>query len=824
MFYLNTFCSRISSDFKQKELLPLKLLFFVHASTLYVLYPYLTIHMRELGINVEEAAIMSAVTPIVAIIMPPIAGVVADRIGNFKYILSLFNALGGATSLFLLLVPVGRIIFTYPDRSVLAVSCPSNAEGMLSLTLAEPHPCMALPSILRTQSSNDSVELEARLEACGLICTRHASDFHPLVSKGPKTIEAESTTILRTRNYTVLVKDTSTGNVEQITYYLHADDLPLFRSPRPEDDDKRNHRLMQNKAHFPTSVRQLTETTYFFPTKGFHKLFCSLENVDNATEIVSCHIEHPEESVNYPINIHRGMIDLKVKSAPSSNPANMKVLYITDFETSMLPQDPLKVNGFMDVQCGLDNSTDELSVLVPLLNPENSLETDSVLHLEDCKASCIATVPRSKLCTNKDTVVEYDIALTFWTYLSVRVFIGMISGTAFAMFEGAVIAILREHKGDYGLQRIYASIGGMISSPLSGMLIDYASENKGYTDFRPAFYLYAGLKILSGFLMLTINLQFKSPAQNVVADVLTVLRKVEIVALFITCFILGTAWGYIESFLFWLLQDLGASRSLMGITITIGGIAGLPLLVMSGPIIDRIGHANVLFIGFIFYAIRLLGYSLIYNPWMCLIFEAMESITSSLAITAAVTYAAKLSTNTTDSSIQGLLGGIYFGVGKGSGSLVGGYLMKAVGTRATYQIFSAVTLVTGCLYYAFNHLYIVNRKHSEKDIPEHPFGGSYKKKLSPAALEKKKEAEEAKNNKKQQVLNHLNQNSAVKNCNQPVKYTADANNINCSNHSSKSIGNIIDSGGVNLGFIDDESSSYKHSNLKSSDSRTEDKR
>lgn len=52
------------------------------------------------------------------------------------------------------------------------------------------------------------------------------------------------------------------------------------------------------------------------------------------------------------------------------------------------------------------------------------------------------------------------------------------------MFEGAVIAVLREHKADYGLQRIYASIGGMISSPLSGMLIDYASSGKGYTDFR----------------------------------------------------------------------------------------------------------------------------------------------------------------------------------------------------------------------------------------------------------------------------------------------------------------------------------------------------
>lgn len=65
-----------------------------------------------------------------------------------------------------------------------------------------------------------------------------------------------------------------------------------------------------------------------------------------------------------------------------------------------------------------------------------------------------------------------------------RVFIGIIGGTAFAMFEGAVIAIVREQKADYGLQRVYGSIGGMISSPLSGLLIDYASRGKGYTDFR----------------------------------------------------------------------------------------------------------------------------------------------------------------------------------------------------------------------------------------------------------------------------------------------------------------------------------------------------
>lgn len=57
------------------------------------------------------------------------------------------------------------------------------------------------------------------------------------------------------------------------------------------------------------------------------------------------------------------------------------------------------------------------------------------------------------------------------------------------------------------------------------------------------------------------------------------------------------------------------------------------------------------------------GYSLIYNPWLCLIFEALESVTSSLSFTAAVTYAARLSSTTTDTSVQGLLGGLYYGVG-----------------------------------------------------------------------------------------------------------------------------------------------------------------
>ena len=58
------------------------------------------------------------------------------------------------------------------------------------------------------------------------------------------------------------------------------------------------------------------------------------------------------------------------------------------------------------------------------------------------------------------------------------------------------------------------------------------------------------------------------------------------------------------------------------------------------------------------------GYSYIYNPYMCLIYEALEAITTSLMTTSAVAYSAELSSTTTLATIQGMIGGTYYGIGK----------------------------------------------------------------------------------------------------------------------------------------------------------------
>nr|XP_003706892.1 PREDICTED: uncharacterized protein LOC100883226 [Megachile rotundata] len=694
MMLIKSFFRRIIKDFRHKELLPLKMIFFVQASTLYVLYPYLTIHMRELGINVEETAIMSAITPVIAMVMPPLAGMFADRVGNFKILLSLFSSFGGVAALLLLLVPIGRITVQFPDRVVMDLGCTGN-NGLL-YTMSQNHPC-------DTKLQGD---IATRIESCGYSCR---FDIHN---------DTDAKAVLSSRMYTIRRFNLETGANSSFKFSIAQSDMP----PEKEEDIK-EHRKLKNNEYFKTSIRQLSRNEYFFPSNQLYEFACTVSGFiedfetptsnsamsnriyENRTLCAFNPIIHKDDVSR--VNYYSYKSKLKSLEATEEDRSSKKQRYLSE-------QIAWTGGKFQNITCGNpDLETEKIMLDLPLFNYSVSLEPYKTLNTEDCRKRCIVTAPRKDMCSNMNTVLEYNVGLTFWMYFAIRVFIGVIGGTTFAMFEGAVIAILREQKADYGLQRIYGSIGGMISSPLSGLLIDYASTGKGYTDFRPAFYLYAALKLMSGLLMLAINLEFKSPATNVISDVFTVLRNIEAVALFIACFILGTAWGYIESFLFWLIQDLGGSRSLMGITITVGGIAGIPLLVLSGPIISKIGHANVLFIGFVFYAIRLCGYSLIYNPWHTLIFEALESVTLSLSFTAAVTYAAKLSTTTTDSSIQGLLGGVYYGVGKGSGSLIGGYLMKAFGTRPTYRIFAVMTLITGIMYYIFNVAYLKKRPQVE---------------------------------------------------------------------------------------------------------------
>ena len=94
----------ILDDVRKPTLMWVKIIFFLQSASLVTLYPYLSLHMRSLGFNMEDAAIVNSIIPVVDIFGPPLAGVLADMMGNFRIFMAITTLLNGLSALFLLTV------------------------------------------------------------------------------------------------------------------------------------------------------------------------------------------------------------------------------------------------------------------------------------------------------------------------------------------------------------------------------------------------------------------------------------------------------------------------------------------------------------------------------------------------------------------------------------------------------------------------------------------------------------------------------------------------------------------------------------------------
>ena len=94
----------------------------------------------------------------------------------------------------------------------------------------------------------------------------------------------------------------------------------------------------------------------------------------------------------------------------------------------------------------------------------------------------------------------------FWSYLLVRVLLDILRASSLMLFEGAVVSIIKQHGGDYGLQKLFGTFGAIIFGPLSGLLIDFGH---GATAYNGVIIMYFVLRTLTAICVLKLNLDFK---------------------------------------------------------------------------------------------------------------------------------------------------------------------------------------------------------------------------------------------------------------------------------------------------------------------------
>lgn len=286
----------------------------------------------------------------------------------------------------------------------------------------------------------------------------------------------------------------------------------------------------------------------------------------------------------------------------------------------------------------------------------------TVEDLEDVNATSAADFWHAE-CTAPE---GSDRRITISVYFILRIVFQVLVSICFTLVDATTVLMVHTHDGRFAWQRFWAIVGSVFSAPISGFFIDLNSEHviSGF-DYSPAFYMFNVFTVLTAIFIYVLEIQVATPGKNGLYRVREVLKVPRLFNLFLVVLCLGSVYGFLEYFLFWYLLDLGAPNYMLGLTISIGGLAGFVFLYESKWFLDKLGAVNVIMLSGLVYCARLVGYSYIgKHPTWCIPLEGLEAMTFHLLWVAIGTYGAEFAPKGLKSTVQSCVGGIYFGVGE----------------------------------------------------------------------------------------------------------------------------------------------------------------
>lgn len=250
-----------------------------------------------------------------------------------------------------------------------------------------------------------------------------------------------------------------------------------------------------------------------------------------------------------------------------------------------------------------------------------------------------------------------------------------------SIIDSSVLSSLGTRKQDYGKFRLWGTIGFGVASLIAGFI----TQKFGLSW---AFYMY--ILFLSLVLVLALkfpiqktsfrkplgssNFEFQSPAW---------LKFLLIV------FIIGIGLGISGNYLLLRMENLGISRTYMGLTLVSLTLSEIPLMIFGHRLLKVWPAQRWLFVALFFMCLRLLFNSLAVAPWHFLLIQLLHGPTFALVWVAGISYTDELAPPHLKATSQGLFSSTLNGLGGSLGALIGGFLYDAFGA---VQMFSYASL------------------------------------------------------------------------------------------------------------------------------------
>lgn len=272
------------------------------------------------------------------------------------------------------------------------------------------------------------------------------------------------------------------------------------------------------------------------------------------------------------------------------------------------------------------------------------------------------------------------------------VFYAFCNAPIIPLVDHAVLLLLGERKADYGKQRLWGAVGWGVSGTVFGALIEQTGLSWAFVG---------SLFFLGSCLLAAQRLRVQSVTlgQPFWQGLRFFATRWPWLVFLLTVFMNGLAAGVGNNFLFLYLDQLHATKTLMGFSLLVATMSEVPIFFFGDRLLKRWGARGLLLVALSANVVRMFSYALMPAAWLVLPIHLLHGLTFSAMWMASVSYANRAAPPGMGATAQGLLSGISMSLAGATGALLGGLFYETVGPAAMFG-WSGVCVLLGLIFFA----------------------------------------------------------------------------------------------------------------------------
>ena len=292
------------------------------------------------------------------------------------------------------------------------------------------------------------------------------------------------------------------------------------------------------------------------------------------------------------------------------------------------------------------------------------------------------------------SVVVLFFAGTFPALLIAVILYAFFIGPIVPLVDNAVMAILGERKTGYGRVRLWGSVGWGLAAIALGPLLERGGLNW-------SFYGFLALMAVNFVVSAGLPMRLSGGARAAYSAGLGVLaRNGRFLLLLMASLVFGITLGVLLSYQFLYLEDLGASRTLMALSLTFSTISEIPFWFISSSLLQRFGTSKMIAFALAVTTLRNLAMGAMTNPFWVLPISLLHGPSFAILWAAGVADADAAAPPGLGATAQGLFSGMMFGLGAALGGFLGGPAYEVIGFAALFTLLGWLAFGTLLIFVA----------------------------------------------------------------------------------------------------------------------------